>query len=91
MNNEENSKKQEEKEINPLDERKEVMQEVIDRHCKYGSAYSEALKRFHERFPTSVKIEKSIFNNAELPEGVKTESSTIVGGADIRTYGKLKA
>lgn len=79
---------QEAKEENPLTERKEVMQEVIDRHCKYGSSYAAALKRFNERFPTEVQIEKSVFNNEILPTGIQVESTTPTGGADIRTYRK---
>ena len=40
-----------EKEIDPLDERKEIMQDVIDRHIKYGSKYVEALKKLNAKFP----------------------------------------
>ena len=63
-----------EKEVDPLDERKEIMQEVIDRHCKFGNDYAKALRKFNKKFDTGIKEEGSIFN----PE------------SKIRVYGKTE-
>ncbi len=42
------------KEANPLDERKEIIQDVIDRHIQYNAKYVKALKKLNEKFPTNV-------------------------------------
>ncbi len=74
-----------EKEINPLAERKEIMQEVIDRHIKYGAKYVKALKKLNERYPTSIIVEDSSLNPTEQTKGNVTTS---VGSSQIRVYGK---
>jgi len=60
------------KEIDPLNERKEIMQEVIDRHVKFGNAYAKALKKFNEKFSP----------------GMKEEGSSLNPDSKIRVYGK---
>lgn len=34
-------------------ERKELIQDVIDREVKYGESYKQALKEFNQRFPVT--------------------------------------
>lgn len=53
-----------------LEERKNLVQDVIDRQIKYGEKYTKALQKFHEKFPTNVKE-------------VRSES---LDGAVIRSY-----
>lgn len=36
-----------------LQERKELIQDVIDREVKYGERYKKALKEFNETFPVN--------------------------------------
>lgn len=47
------------KEKDQLEERKEIMQDVIDRHIKYGDKYIKALNKLNEKFPTKMVEKRS--------------------------------
>ena len=49
-------KNQENQEKDILQERKELVQDVIDREIKYGEQYKKALREFNKKFPT-VRVE----------------------------------
>lgn len=72
-----------EKKIDLLEERRETIQEVIDRHIKYGNKYTEALKRFNLLFPLE-DVKKSSTLTNELSNEKNTQSS--VGETIIRVY-----
>jgi hypothetical protein len=45
------------KEINLLDERKQIVQSVVDRVIQYGDEYKNALRKLNDKFPN--KLEKT--------------------------------
>ena len=41
--------------MDSYEKRIEVVQDVIDRHVKYGDSYVEALNKFNKQFPVEIE------------------------------------
>lgn len=64
-------------ESDSFEERKEIMQEVIDRHIKYGTKYADALKKLNAKFTIEIAMNSTLNPDSKIRVYNKPTQSSV--------------